>query len=312
MKKCYPFIFFALLLFNCPGAFAQQAEQPVRFLNGNFITGSNISLQKFKQEDLQSALYGIDYFVLVQFTDLPSPQTREHLKNAGLMLEGYLPGKAYYATIKNNFDFTTLKHYGVAAVNPLPAVYKIDRSVYSFTPVTEKETIRLFAVSFYAGAGKENVLRALQGSGAAIVTTRFNMSDVIFIQPDIAVVNAIAAFPFVRSISLQPLTDRIMNYKSGPMHGMAALLSPAGRRLSGRNITVGMGDNAEISTHVDFTGRVINRVYALPAFHGIHTSGTVAGAGIIDPKNHGMAPSATIVSQWFSDIILNTPTYVTD
>ncbi|MEO5648221.1 MAG: S8 family serine peptidase, partial [Chitinophagaceae bacterium] len=49
-----------------------------------------------------------------------------------------------------------------------------------------------------------------------------------------------------------------------------------------------------------------------PGYHGTHTTGTAAGGGLIDAKNKGMAPKATIVSQYYSDIILNTSTYVTD
>ena len=64
--------------------------------------------------------------------------------------------------------------------------------------------------------------------------------------------------------------------------------------------------------HVDFTGRVINRVSFPFSFHGIHVSGIVGGAGLLDPRYHGMAPRSTLVSQYLSDIITNTPTYVTD
>ncbi len=41
-------------------------------------------------------------------------------------------------------------------------------------------------------------------------------------------------------------------------------------------------------------------------------AGTAAGAGIINAKNHGMAAKATIVNQFFSDIIVYAPSYITD
>ncbi|MBK7884443.1 MAG: hypothetical protein IPJ81_12140 [Chitinophagaceae bacterium] len=38
----------------------------------------------------------------------------------------------------------------------------------------------------------------------------------------------------------------------------------------------------------------------------------MSGAGILNPKNKGVAPKGTIVSQLFSDILVNAPAYVTD
>ncbi|MBK8611777.1 MAG: hypothetical protein IPL84_18060 [Chitinophagaceae bacterium] len=97
--------------------------------------------------------------------------------------------------------------------------------------------------------------------------------------------------PFVMYISLQSLADKTLNYKSVGKHAVTNLLSPAGKNLSGKGVVVGVGDNSEIVTqHIDFNDRVINRVPFPFSFHGIHVSGTVAGAGILDQRHHGMAP----------------------
>src|SRR5690606_12642033 len=64
---------------------------------------------------------------------------------------------------------------------------------------------------------------------------------------------------------------------------------------------------------VDFSNRVIDRAaVSSNETHGKHVAGTVAGAGIREEKNKGFAPSATIISQTFSSIITNSPTYVND
>ena len=82
--------------------------------------------------------------------------------------------------------------------------------------------------------------------------------------------------------------------------------------MTGKDVTLGVGDNANVTSHIDFTGRLINRTPANYQYHGTHTTGTAAGAGIINPIYKGMAPKATIVSQYFSDIIVNALTYFTD
>jgi hypothetical protein len=45
-----------------------------------------------------------------------------------------------------------------------------------------------------------------------------------------------------------------------------------------------------LKTHTDHTGRLITREYESPSSHGSHVSGTIGGAGILDPKALGMAP----------------------
>ena len=82
--------------------------------------------------------------------------------------------------------------------------------------------------------------------------------------------------------------------------------------MTGKNITVGVGDNSDLSTHIDFAGRLINRNPAPVNYHGTHTTGTAAGAGIMNIKYKGMAPGSTVVSQLFSDILINAPTLITD
>ncbi|HMK05304.1 MAG TPA: S8 family serine peptidase, partial [Ferruginibacter sp.] len=308
MKKRYLFFIFTFLILSNLRTIGQSTDLPVRFSAGNFITGNNIQRQVFQKDILQPSLFADNYFVLVQFSELPSPQVKQELKNAGVELGAYIPGNAYFSTVKKNFDFSSAAGFYILSVNNVPAFYKIDKALLSY-----KTGNKVFAVSYYSSLSRSFIAGELQKAGAVIVPTKFKTTNVVFIEPDETMINKIAALPFVSSINLQSLTDKPLNYKSAGLHGVSSLFSPSGRNLSGKGISVGVGDNSEIFTsHLDFTGRVISRVPFPISFHGIHVTGTVAGGGILDPKNNGMAPRATIVNQWFSDIITNTPTYVTD
>lgn len=313
MKKCCLLFFIAFQLLDHFSASAQKTDLPVRFKTGDFITGNNIQRQSFQKDILQPSLFGDTYFVLVQFSRLPSPEIKQQLKNSGIELESYIPGNAYLAAIKKGFDFSAVTEFEIVSINNIPPFYKIDEPVLSYKATGHMAAEKVFAVSYYPSSGKSLVIEQLKNAGADIVTTKFSDANVVFIRPAGNNINAVAALPFVSFISLQSLTDKPLNYKAVGLHGISSLLSPSGRNLSGKGIAVGIGDNSEIATpHVDFTGRVINRVPFPFSFHGIHVSGTVAGGGILDPKNNGMAPRATIVSQYLSDIVTNTPTYVTD
>ncbi len=319
MKKFYSCWFYLLLLSGCFSATAQNTPQgsandiSVRFAVGNFITGNNIQKQSFQKENLQTSFFNGSYYALVQFSKLPSLQVQNDLRNAGCNLQTYLPGNAYLASIKSSFNFLKAGDFEISSINNIPSLYKKDIAFTNFQQSVGKEDQKLIAVSYYTSINKADVIAELEKAGAQLVPTKYSDANVIFVQADMDKVDAIAALPFVSYVGLQTLTDKELNYKSIGKHAVTGLLSPSGKNLSGKGITVGVGDNAEIATvTLDFAGRVINRVAVPFSFHGIHVSGTVAGAGLLDPRHNGMAPRATIVSQYFSDIITTAPTYVTD
>lgn len=309
MKILYTCFFSSLLLLSYVNLSAQNNDIPVRFATGNFITGNNIDRQQFQSTSLEAAAFENVYYVLIQFSKQPVAATVLALKNAGIELGSWYPGNAYFASVKKNFNFSSAPAFSIVSINQLPAIYKIDPRAAAYKQNGNSENV--FAVNYFSALDKNAVIEQLQKAGAEIVQSKFNTPGTIFIKPTDC--NAIAALPFVYAVSLQSLTDKPLNYKSIGRHAISSLLSPSANNLSGKGIVVGIGDNSETATaHLDFTGRVISRVPFPISFHGIHVTGTVAGAGLLDPKNRGMAPRATIVAQYLSDIITNTPVYFTD
>lgn len=308
MKKLYPFFLLVIIFI------AQKASsQVVQFSNGNFITGSNIESGSFNKKDIAASLYNGNYYLLFQFSSLPNVNQKLQLKNSGVQLYDYLPGNAYLATVNENFDFSSkAASFNIISVNTIPALYKTGAELINYRPLTNKDDKKVFAVTLFTSADKNFAIQEIAKTGAVVIADKFNFSNTILVQPNAAIIQKIAALPFVSFIAEQTIKDRPINNNDIATHGISSLQSVAGKNLSGKNITVGVGDNAEISTHADFSGRLINRVAYTPEYHGYHTTGTTAGAGIINPVAKGMAPSANIVSQWFSDIITNTPSYVTD
>jgi len=292
---------------------AQNTDLPIQFKNGNFITGSNIRKSTFSTTDLQPALYKDNYFAVIQFTVIPPVSLQQQLKNAGIRLGNYIPGNAYLATIPSGFDFSRAADLSIIAVNAVPVSFKIDPLAKNFINGDDKNKQKLIAVTFNTTINKTEVETALKKAGAIVAVTKFNVPNVVFIQlTTLAIINNVAALPFVEYINLQRTDATAINYNGTAAHGFSSIQSIAGRNLRGKNVTVGVGDNADISTHIDFTGRLINRVFSTPQAHGTHTSGTTSGGGILNPVNQGMAPKSTIISQWFNDVITNTPTYVAD
>ena len=312
MKKSLTVItFFISLFFSCK-LLAQQKDSLIRFANGNLFTGNNVQKSIFKKENIQSALFYNQYFVVLQFSVLPNKQIKENLIKAGIALDNYVPDNAYIATINKDFIFETANQYGITSINVLPPTYKISKQLLNYLPVNNKKQMVAIAVSYVSTVKKNTVDKELQNAGAVLVPSKYNTTNVVFIKLDKKLINSIASLPFVSGLSLQILSDEPLNYNSRAAHGVSGLNTANGKNLNGKGVTIGIGDDADISTHADFTGRLIMRTPALPSDHGTHVAGTIAGAGIVNPKYRGMASRATVINQYFSDVITNASVYVTD
>ena len=125
----------------------------------------------------------------------------------------------------------------------------------------------------------------------------------------------LASLPYIEFIQPLPPPDKKLNDDVRSNHKanvLQAPLSAGGENLTGKGVVIGIGDNADITTHIDIKDRVINRAPFLPENHGVQTSGIAAGGGILDPLYKGVAPLATIVSQVFSGFIKYAAAYVAD
>ncbi|MFT4739519.1 MAG: hypothetical protein ACI9L9_000292 [Marivirga sp.] len=71
--------------------------------------------------------------------------------------------------------------------------------------------------------------------------------------------------------------------------------------LFGQDLTIGVWDGGLVlSSHVEFGGRVFNKLGSEYSNHATHVTGTIAAAGV-DPKAKGMLPEATINSYYAFD-----------
>lgn len=79
-----------------------------------------------------------------------------------------------------------------------------------------------------------------------------------------------------------------------------------GRGLTGKGVKVGVWD-APVDRHIDIAARLHQiemeemAAAADAPDHGIHVATTVGGAGLLDPKARGMAPSAELYTHNFGE-----------
>ena len=231
----------------------------------------------------------------------------------GLHLYDYVSDHTYLAELQDSFDLPTLKGYQLAGVFALPTRSKLSSGLQNDPNQEIHSPDKLLAIGYFGTTPESEIRRGITAAGASIETVKFQPPRVIFARlSDTATLRRLTALPYVSYLTSQPVRPRALNYNNRAAQGADALSASSGHGLYGDGVVVGIGDDADPSSHVDFTGRLIVRTPAPQNNHGTHTTGSVAGGGIINPMYQGMAPHATVISQFFSDILANAPIYVSD
>jgi Subtilase family/Secretion system C-terminal sorting domain len=310
MKPLTFITFSACFLFTT--ILAQRPLKPVRFKNGDLNGNINLLKERLGGPQWQNIRYQNKYYSLIRFESIPQPFEKNELSALGIRLFDYIPENAFMAEIADTAAINKLANLHVIALYAVPSNLKLIGELKTYTGQDLGDINTAIAVGFYGNIDKMEVIRELQASGAKVITTKIQFSRIIFIKGSSLAVKKIAALPFISFISRQELHDIPLNYNNRAIHALDALSSSSGRNLQGENVTIGVGDDGDPSSHIDFAGRLTQRNPEPYSSHGTHTTGTTAGGGIINPKYKGMAPRANLISQYFSDILVNAPTYMHD
>lgn len=248
----------------------------------------------------------------MQFEKLPDSVQKLELSASGIRLFDYLPDRAYLAELRDSASIASLSRFSVSSVVRMPPVYKIAERLRQHAEDLN-DPDRLIAVCYFGSMTESEVKEDLVNAGAVIVPQKIQPPRVIFVRAaNQAVLDKLSNLPFVSYLASQPTKMRALNYNNRAAHGASFLGATSGKNLQGDGVTIGVGDDSSPWTHIDLTGRVIDRSSSSVNLHGTHVSGSVAGGGILNERNKGMAPNATLVNQYFSDILNNAPVYLSD
>ena len=313
MKRTPPGLLLTALCFISISVTAQHLGRPPAFKNGSIPASFEILHHKLTHSLWKSALYDKKYFLLVHFDRPPDENQKAGLASRGFQLDQYISDNNWLAHWNGEGDLKSLGQNSIEALYAIPPELKISQKLNTISPGNQSPD-DLIAVSYFGGLDPAVIEQELRQAGAEIRQTKIKPAHIVFIRPaGMEVLKKIAGLPFVVSLNPQHLKDVPLNNNNRAVHGVQALAASAGRNLQGNGVTVGIGDNGDPSTHVDFTGRLIMRTDQPESNpHGVHTSGTVGGGGILNPLYSGMAPQVRLVTNDFSNILIDAPIYLSD
>jgi Subtilase family/Secretion system C-terminal sorting domain len=306
------------LLLSLSSLAQPDSRYNISLQSGNIIPEKNITAEKLDQFNRTALRSSGQTFAIIQFEQIPGPNERLKLSQQGIELLDYIPNNAYTVTITGTLNTDLLTQVKARSVISLSANQKIQSQLakgnYPSWAVKSPGTIDVW-ISFPRSFSFETVQQELQNKGFDISSAQNKNYRVIALRVAVTRLDELALLPCIEFVQAIPAEDKELNYNSmfaSRANALKAPIASGGKNLNGQGVVVGVGEDGDMQTHLDFSGRLINRAGEIPRNHASHVGGTIGGAGIIHELYAGYAPKSTLIGQVFSNIITNAPAYVQD
>ena len=237
-----------------------------------------------------------------QFRQLSTAAERAELSRSGIRLHGYYGGNTFVATVDAQRAQRGPRSRNIVAAFEMRPEWKVSAQLNEgrVPPHALGAGGQLLVEVRYVPTLVEAEVRAhlhRLGLKAQRVEPRYHT---LRMQLSRAGMELLAREGWVEAIAPVPMLRELYNRGGRGLIGASALgLQPAlhGRGLTGRGVGVGVWDG-NVERHVDYGSRLHQQEYEMSVGssggHGMHVSGTVAGAGLLDPKAMGVAPEAEL------------------
>jgi hypothetical protein len=263
-------------------------------INGNKITTTaNFKRQVEELKKSTNKQSPKTEYTLLQFKKIPSLEEQESLKKQGVTLLSYLSNNAYYASVNSQFYARGTVSDNIRTKIAIDPEYKLD-------PIIAEGEIPDYAkqgnnikvvVSYFKGADSKTISEDL--TQLYVKNSKNDESfNEVYLQVSKDKLVEIAKLNWVQNIELIPVPVESDNQPGTTSHKSNVLNSTIpgfGYGLTGKGVKVGIWDG-NLENHKDHTGRVTIKEYESNSSHGDHVSGTIGGAGLLDPRAKGMAP----------------------
>ncbi|RQO32356.1 hypothetical protein DBR32_01755 [Taibaiella sp. KBW10] len=277
-----------------------HAQQNIVLKNREIkVQSAKVSLEKY----LNTTTAGSPVQLYLQFK---KPPNKTVLAAQGILLQDYVGGNTFNALISKSKDLAPI-------INMLDywAPVRPEDKISAYLQDQNTDALATVLLSLDPGSNLATIDHMLKRCKAIIPAIQdWSGQHMFIVQVPYNQLTQLATLPNILSIDPK-FEDHSLNNGAIPVTNTSNAQSENGYGLSGAGITIGVGDDSQ-PTHIDYDDRVRNFNPQLLSFHGLHTTGTVAGAGIVNEAYKGFAPKANLVNNFYSQIITQAPRYEQD
>jgi len=283
--------------------YGQQKDYNLYFKSGAVTPEANVGASRSLPEITTDNLWANNYYCILQFSELPNEKVKSLMQAKGILLQDYLPEKAFLVSMPANTSMDDLVQFGVRAIVHYGAGFKIDPLLTNINTVPESAwdeagNVKL-TVIYHENipvSAIQSDIKAKYVSGLKNIKTKYQTFELSIPFDKIA---DLASRPYIKYVECAPGEYVVNDYKNGALHGLGPIHSTSGYNLKGEGVTIGMSDISSPSENIDFKGRILKDWYgnlAAPSDnHGDHTAGTVASGGNMDERYVGQAPKCDLM-----------------
>ncbi|HMQ45798.1 MAG TPA: GEVED domain-containing protein [Saprospiraceae bacterium] len=279
-----------VLLLACLLQHALAQDYSIHFQNTEVQFSEIIFPSALPESDsvLASATFQGNYYLIIQFEDLPSPERILYLESQGIYLIDYIPHYAYLAKIGHD---TNLDQAGIRAYYPYKGNYKIPRRLFqTLFPGNFPGLFLEIRAHTWPGIDLFELQESLESLGF-IANIPSNGYLTVQVAPER--ISDLASHPAIRRLDLGEPEPEAEGIKGRTSSRLNALSPSAGLGFDGAGVFMAIADDGTVN-HRDYSGRVINHTSVNYGNHGDMTVGMAIGDGIINPLAAGMAPGARL------------------
>jgi len=293
-----------------PGAFGAEsdAQYLVQMRHQSFTPPAGATAAALEYMERNAGLGQVH--LLVQMTEIPASSERTSLAGRGLVLQGYVPERAYYALVSTGLTAADLAGLGVRWAAPLGIEEKVSARVLSGeeAPWAEHtEGRQIFSVQFHDDVARDVAERMLTelATSAGGPNAEFGgwissiRTQIVALPPRL--IDELARQDQVKHVTFLPPVLSEVNDQIRSSIGVNTILeAPYGLDGSGSNVLVYDAGHVD-RNHPDLAGRVTYGEAGGAAQHSTHVGGTVGGNGTNSGGTYkGMAPATAITSYFLA------------
>lgn len=275
-------------------------------LCNHFIFANNYSIKlksSLLEADNKQNIYSIkmDSHYLMTFSSIPSTEEKKELESIGINFLEYIPDNTYVIYSSKNLIYNDFIDYNIYSITKILPSFKIDpkisnKSFPEWAFIDNKLHVKIL---FYKNINLMKIEESLLSIQSFTIQNTDYLNNNIVGSLDPVDLHSLASLNYVWYIEPIDPPSYPENKTAISLHrsNIINVNYPNGKKYNGEGINVMMQDDGLVGPHIDRQGRLDQSncsgcSSSASNDHGDHVSGTIMGAGNLDPKAKGMADGA--------------------
>ncbi len=291
--------FILLLLFSFFSVYSQEVQEiSFELKSGNFTVDTDFDLT-ISQDNAYRMIF---------FDELPTEKQKEDIINLGIQFLYYLPQNIFVVKIHNKINIDDLRNYKIKSINKLRAEYKIDPKLQqkTYPEWSMKNGFLYLKLLLHSDVNLEDALIQIEGLYEHVeeINKKSHAITIAINDLNLDSIANLASVSYIEPIDPPPTME---NMTGRTLHrtNVINVEYSNGRNYNGEGVNIMMHDDGYVEPHIDRKGRVDEQFCfscssSSNDSHGDHVSGTIMGAGNLDPQGRGMADGAFLYVMGYS------------